>query len=127
MQQQTTTAGPATRNIPTDSLRDCITECQSCHAVCTETVNYCLEQGGRHAEPGHVRLLLDCAEICQTSANFMLRGSPLHVQTCAACAEVCEACAADCEQMGQDQPMRRCAEACRRCAESCRRMAQMTH
>ena len=35
-----------------------------------------------------VIVLLDCAEICQTSANFMLRGSPLHTNTCAACAIV---------------------------------------
>jgi hypothetical protein len=31
-------------------------------------------------------LLLDCAEICQTAANFMLRNSELHSRTCAVCA-----------------------------------------
>lgn len=104
-------------------MRDCIQECQSCHAVCIETVTHCLQKGGQHAEAEHIRLLLDCVEICQTSANFMLRGSDLHVHTCAACAEVCERCAEDCERMADDDMMRRCAEACRRCAESCRRMA----
>jgi hypothetical protein len=96
----------------------------NCHAVCQEMVTHCLQQGGEHAEAGHLRLLLDCAEICQVSANFMLRGSPFHVRTCAACAEICQACAEDCEQMGGDERMRACAEACRRCAESC---AQMAH
>lgn len=104
-------------------MRDCIQECQSCHAVCLETISHCLRMGGKHSEPDHIRLMQDCAEICQTSANFMLRGSHLHAMTCGVCAEVCEQCAQDCERVGDDEMMRRCAEACRRCAESCRRMA----
>lgn len=104
-------------------MRDCIEECQSCHAVCLETVTHCLQQGGKHAEADHIRLMLDCVEICQTSANFMLRGSELHSQTCGVCAAVCEQCATDCERVGDDEMMGRCAETCRQCAESCRRMA----
>ncbi len=104
-------------------MRQCIQNCQSCHSLCLETVTHCLRKGGPHAEVNHIRLLLDCVEICQTSANFMLRGSDLHTRTCAVCAEVCERCAQDCERFGDDETMRRCAEACRRCAESCRRMA----
>jgi hypothetical protein len=76
-----------------------------------------------HAEPNHIRVMMDCAEICQTSANFMLRGSDLHVHTCAACAEICDRCAADCERMADDTRMAACAEMCRRCADSCRSMA----
>jgi hypothetical protein len=70
-----------------------------------------------------VGLLLDCADICQTSTNFMLRNSPLHGQTCRLCAEVCERCAEDCERFRDDAAMQNCAQVCRRCAESCRRMA----
>ena len=84
-------------------MRACIQECQNCHNVCTETIAHCLEMGGDHAEPNHIRLLLDCAEICQTSANFMLRMSEFHGQTCGVCAEVCERCAEDCERFGDDQ------------------------
>lgn len=104
-------------------MRDCIQECQSCHAVCLETVQHCLQKGGEHAAAEHIRLMLDCVEICQTSANFMLRGSDLHMHTCGTCAEVCDRCAQDCERMADDEMMRRCAEACRRCAASCRQMS----
>lgn len=93
-----------------------------CHTVCLETVTHCLSMGGEHARPEHVTLLLDCAEICQTAANFMTRDSELHAVVCGACAQVCERCAQSCEQLGGDE-MRRCADACRRCAESCRAMA----
>jgi hypothetical protein len=108
-------------------LQGCITNCIDCHAVCTSCVQHCLTKGGKHADPEHIRLLLDCAEICQTSANFMLRGSALHALTCRVCAEVCEQCARSCERMADDAMMTQCAEACRRCAESCSRMAEGTH
>jgi hypothetical protein len=104
-------------------MRRCSEQCAQCHAVCVETAQHCLERGGRHAEAGHVRLLLDCAQICATSEDFLLRGSDLHALTCGACAEVCTRCAEACEQMRDDEVMRRCAEICRQCAESCARMA----
>jgi len=107
----------------------CIELCQNCHKACQETLMYCLQQGGRHVQADHVRLMLDCSEICQTATNFMQRGSDLHVHTCAACAEVCRRCAEDCKQMAKadnDNRMAACAEMCRRCAESCQRMAHAT-
>lgn len=105
-------------------MRECIQECTSCHDICLESVTHCLEMGGEHAKPAHIRLLLDCAEICQTSANFMLRTSDFHAQTCGVCAEVCERCAKDCERFTDDQMMQQCAQVCRSCAQSCREMAR---
>jgi len=93
-----------------------------CHTVCLETINHCLTKGGEHADPEHIKLLQDCAEICQTAANFMTRESALHAEICRTCAEVCEAGAVDCDRFDDDM-MRQCADICRRCAESCRQMA----
>lgn len=115
---QANTIPPMSQN-----MQKCIQNCLDCHGICLNTVTYCLQQGGMHAEPAHIRLMLDCAEICQTSANFMLRGSELHLSTCGVCAEVCERCATSCEQMGDDAQMKACAEMCRRCAESCLQMS----
>jgi hypothetical protein len=105
-------------------MQECIELCTFAHDACLDTVNYCLTKGGDHAEASHVRRLLDCAEICQTSANYMLRGSDLHVLTCAVCAEVCTRCADDCARFTGDEQMQMCADACRACAESCRKMSQ---
>lgn len=105
-------------------MQACIEACTACHHVCLQTVLHCLHMGGKHAQADHIRLLLDCVEICQTSADFMLRGSPLHTRTCGVCAEVCQRCAEDCERLDpSDQQMQQCAQICRRCADSCRRMA----
>ena len=104
-------------------MQNCIDECTTCHAVCLKTIQHCLGKGGKHASRDHIRLLADCAQICRTSADFMIRGSELHHFTCGACAEICQRCADDCAQMADDAEMRHCADQCRRCAESCRQMA----
>lgn len=107
-----------------EQMQSCIQECLDCHRICLQTVTHCLEKGGRYAEPDHIRLLLDCAEICQTSANFMLRGSDLHPMTCEVCAEICAECADDCERFEDDAQMQSCAAACRSCSEMCQTMAE---
>ncbi|MCL7421405.1 MAG: four-helix bundle copper-binding protein [Methylobacter sp.] len=106
------------------SMQSCIEMCTRCSQVCRETaMNQCLEMGGQHVEPEHFRLMMNCAEICQTSANFMLSSSRFHNRTCEVCAEICEACAMDCDSIGD---MEECASTCRECADSCRQMAGMT-
>ncbi|HEU4629876.1 MAG TPA: four-helix bundle copper-binding protein [Gemmatimonadaceae bacterium] len=108
-----------------EMLQACIEECLNCHVACTTTAQYCLAQGGEHADADHVGLLLDCADICQTSANFMLRGSPYHPIICLACAELCRACEESCRSVDpEDAQMRLCAESCASCAEHCERMAE---
>lgn len=107
-------------------MEQCIQECLNCYSVCTVTAAHCLDMGGQHASREHQTALLDCATACRTSADFMLRSSPLHGRACALCAEACRRCEEHCRSMAKgDQMMLQCAEACRRCAESCERMATM--
>ncbi len=103
----------------------CIEACSRCHQACLQTaMNYCLKTGGKHVEAEHFRLMMSCAEICQTSANFQLGSSRFQHSLCEVCAEVCEACATDCEKIGG---MDECVEACRVCAASGREMAGARH
>jgi hypothetical protein len=106
------------------SMRSCIDECQSCHEICVETITHCLSMGGKHVQADHIRTMMDCAQICATSADFMLRGSTSHAEVCSICADVCDQCAQSCDAI-DDAEMKRCADQCRRCAESCREMAKM--
>lgn len=106
-------------------MRLCIDECLDCYTTCEVTAAHCLHLGGKHTDASHIRLLADCAEICRTAADFMLRGSELHARVCAVCAEVCRRCAEECERVDpDDQMMRECAAQCRSCADSCERMAR---
>jgi len=105
----------------TSDMQSCIDACEHCHRTCLQmAMNYCLEKGGKHVEPNHFRLMMNCAEICQTSANSMLSNSSHHGKVCGVCAEICEACAESCEKL---DGMEECVKACRECAKSCRSMA----
>ena len=104
-------------------LEDCIDICLESYRLCVETLQYCLRMGGAHAEATRISRLTDCLQICQLNADFMIRGSELHAETCAACAEICARCAEDCASFTDDDQMQDCAEACMRCAQSCARMA----
>ena len=106
------------------NMKECIETCWECRTECEKMLfTHCIEEGGKHTEPDHVRIMMDCIQICQASADSMTRNSPIHMSICAACAEVCDACADSCEEIGGH--MKKCAELCRRCAQSCREMGQM--
>lgn len=109
-------ASGASARMTSDEMDECITGCLACHAACLQTVEHCLEKGGAHAAREHIRLLLDCAEVCESSAHYMIRESPFQARICALCAEACRACEEACRRMGDAADLR-CAEACRRCAE----------
>jgi hypothetical protein len=104
-------------------MEHCMMTCVECARVCLETIPQCLQAGGQHAMPDHITMLMNCARICETSAEFLLSGTRQHVYTCGACAQVCRECADDCARTGPEPFMQHCAEVCRRCAESCRAMA----
>lgn len=109
-----------THSMDHKALEPCIEACNLCHAKCLHTAMvHCLNTGGKHVKAEHFRLMLNCAEVCQTSANLMLSGSAFHMKFCELCADICEACAKSCEAIGQ---MEDCVKTCRACAESCRKM-----
>lgn len=107
-----------------EEMQQCIQLCRDCHALCTETIAHCLMLGGRYAAPELIRLFLDCAQGCATTADYMLRRSAFHDRMCRLCADLCHQCGKDCRQIaGDDQLIQQCSEMCRKCAESCEHMA----
>ena len=114
-----------------DQMRQCIEDCQECHSLCWQVAARYLrpaqdvKSSESYIEPTYLRLLLDCAEICQTSANFMLRGSDWYRCACQMCLEVCDQCARECEKVTDDAQMQACAEVCRHCADSCQEEADL--
>src|SRR5438552_17279741 len=90
----------------TGEMKDCIDRCDECRTSCLNVVPHCLARGGTHADPAHIVLVLDCADICATSAAFMGRGSESHAEICAICADVCQRCAESCEAIAGGDPSR---------------------
>lgn len=109
----------------TMTLQTCVESCWRSHVMCLETERYCLEKGGMHVMLAHMTLLADCAEMCEKTANSLLRRSPQHAAVCTACAQLCDACAQACEAMKEDERMLLCARTCRDCADHCREMSKL--
>jgi len=106
-------------------VRDTIEALQRCHALCLSmAMTHCLEMGGEHARPQHLRLMLDCAGLCAFTADALGRKSQFHNRFAALCAEVCETCEKDCAALGD---MEDCVEACRDCARLCTEIARLDH
>jgi hypothetical protein len=108
----------------TPMMRDCIESASEAYTVCTETLTHCLHGDGELGDARHLRLLIDCAEICQTAENALLRASELSQLLATVCIEACEKCAESCRALdGSDEQLALCAEVCLRCADRCRELA----
>ena len=101
-------------------LAAAIEACNRAHGVALGmAMNHCLDAGGDHVAPKHFRLMADCAAMCATAADFMLRSSEFHAASCRLCADICDACADSCANL---DGMADCVRACRDCAAACRAM-----
>ena len=54
-----------------------VRNCLDGRSICLERAAYCPVHGGKQIKAGPIRLMLDCAEICQISTNYLLCGSEL--------------------------------------------------
>ena len=83
-------------------IQECIAECLNCYCTCTQAaMNQCLEEGGDHVQPEHFRLMVNCADLCRTTADFMLSSSSTYAEVCSVCADGCDACAESCREMAE--------------------------
>ena len=105
-------------------VRACIDAASDCYTACTETLTYSLDSGSEVFDQRHLRLLIDCCEVCQTTQNILLRASELSVMLSAVCAEACEKVAAHCRYLdSSDEQLAACAEVCDHTADCCRQLA----
>jgi hypothetical protein len=105
--------------------RECMQALSHCHTQCLSmAMTHCIEIGGDHARPQHLRLMMDCAAMCALTGDLLAHKSQFHNRVAALCAEICEVCAEDCEKLGQ---MEDCVAACRRTATLCNAVARLDH
>lgn len=101
---------------------DCITSCEKCRAACIRAVTQSLELGGEYARREHIRLLLDCAEICQVSVNFLLRGSPSAGYFCSIGGRLCDRYVRNYKGLGG---LDECVVACENAAVLCHKLGRV--
>ena len=96
---------------------------RACRRACLAAVRHALDADGPRLDDAQLSLLLDGAELCETSIRFRRRNSILHPRVCAICVEICERCIELCDLFPDDAIMRACRQAGVRCAAVCRQMA----
>jgi len=117
--------GTTSMNNLSRQTSEAISALHHCSAMCSSmAMTHCLELGGEHARPQHLRLMLDCAAFCAFTAGALGRKSQFHTRFASLCAEVCETCEKDCAAIGG---MEDCVQACRTCAALCRDVARDDH
>lgn len=105
------------------NMEEAIANSLECFRVTTLCLEHCLLLGGKYAEPDHIMLLKECAEICQVSTSFMVENSDFTHDVCGICARICDLCGDSCYDLAEHDPIiTACMSACKNCAESCRNM-----
>jgi hypothetical protein len=98
-----------------------------CSQACTACADACLSDDMVATLTTCIRLDLDCADICTTTARMLSRHTGYDVSIARsqleACATACMSCAAECARHADmREHCRICAEACVRCGRACREL-----
>lgn len=101
-----------------------IDACVACEQACTACADACLGEQDLTALATCIRLDLDCADVCRTTAAVLTRHTGLDLalmrSIAGTCIAACDACAAECTQHAEmHEHCRICADACQACARAC--------
>lgn len=114
---------PTHMMMPTGTLR----MLQDCASMCYKTCDMLLNRPDAHLRRPQIKLLADCATICEVCAKFVAGNSILMKSICEYCAYVCEVCGNECLKH-PDQESQSCGQMCLKCARECRTLAmQLSH
>lgn len=110
------------QRLSNDALVSCIEECMVCAQACHACASACLSEQDVSVLARCIRLDLDCADICETTARTLTRltdqGSPELRGLLQACRASCRSCADECRTHAHAH-CEACANACERCEQAC--------
>ena len=118
---------PSSATTDRQALTDAIGAITSCADTCTACADACLAEDKVADLRRCIRLNLDCAEVCRSTATILLRQTEPDVAVLRAAVEACEqacrSCGDECDNHAEmHEHCRVCAEACRKCADACRQL-----
>ena len=98
-------------------LRAAFLACLRAHEACEAAVALALRAESGERVNDRVGALLDCADVCRTTARQIRYASPLLRGTAGVAAELCDRAAEACAAAAHAEAIRRAAACCRRVAE----------
>jgi hypothetical protein len=110
-------------------LAETIDALHDCAQACAADIDADLSEGDVTEMVACIRLCLDCADVCTTTAGVTSRQAEYEANVTRplleACAAVCRSCGDECERHARMHAhCRVCAEACRRCEQACRQLLE---
>ena len=113
--------------LPTDVLAEVLHHLEECAQTCSMCADACLAEDMVAELRRCIRLNLDCADLCRTTASVLGRQVEPDTATVRAlleaCRAACAACGNECRSHAEmHEHCRVCAEACRRCEAACREL-----
>ena len=114
-----------TRTMKQNNKQSLINLINECAQACNNCATACLNEEDVQMLTSCIRLDVDCADICRTTAAFLERSSDNSDVVLSVCALICDNCGDECEKHSHMKHCKICAEVCRQCAESCRQTEGM--
>lgn len=108
----------------TNNYQSCIDACGRCAQACYECFEACINEPDLNARRSCVKMLIECAKMCEMSVGIMSMDGQFAKEHCGLCATICDKCAQEC-RMFKDEHCQKCAEECTNCATECRKMVGM--
>ena len=102
----------------------CMEYCLRCMAACEHCAVSCLQETHSDKMKECIRMDMQCAVLCRTTAEMLAMDSEFSPYLCKLCADVCEKCGHICSQHEHDH-CQKCAKACHECAEKCHQIAMI--
>lgn len=112
-----------------DTLAEVLHHLEECAQMCSLCADACLAEDMVAELRRCIRLNLDCADLCRTTAAVLGRQVEPDSATIRALLEACRAACAACgnecgSHAGMHEHCRICAEACQRCEQACAQALQ---
>ncbi len=115
-----------------EALTRCLEECYNCAQHCTACADACIGEETDGALKQCIRLTMDCADLCLTTATLANRRSgsneAILKEMLKLCESACRLCAEECEKHAErHQHCLICSQCRRTCEEACREAATSIH
>ncbi len=105
-------------------MLDCIDKCLYSYITCWKTRQGFSSSAGEDGLASLNPSLLECAEICRTTASSLHWDSAFWEASCALCADACATCAWACSRFSSDEQIKAVLDACGECMTACRELAE---
>jgi hypothetical protein len=109
----------------TSKYQKFINDFTRCAEACYECFNACLNEQDISTRKNCIKLLIECAKMCETTALIMSMDGKFVKRQSELCAEVCDVCSQE-YALFEDEHCQKCAQECRTCADACREMLEKT-